>query len=158
MHAISSSFARFCALAVLICALVTGVAFAVGGRQVPLMGSASGSVVSVDPAPGGALLTIHASGHSTQLGRFQRVEELLLDSAAGTFTGSIVFVAATHEELHVTMVGGFVSPTTATGTYTIVGGTGRFEGATGSAAFEAVTPDGVQMSVRFVGTISALGG
>jgi len=157
MIASTSSFARFCALAVLLSAIVTSLAFAVSSRPVPLIGTASGSVVSVNPTPDGVLLTIHASGRSTLLGRFERVEELLLDPATGTFTGSIVFVAASHDELRVTMVGSFVSPTDAAGTYTVVGGTGRFEGASGSAAFEAFTPDGVQASVRFAGTISGFG-
>ena len=158
MKTITSKFARVCALAVLLTTLVTGVASAIAGNQVPWRGTAAGSVVDVTPTPTGVLLTIHASGHSTQLGHFNRVEQLLLDPGTGTFTGSIVFVAANQDELHVTMVGGFVSPTTAVGSYTVVGGTGRFVGASGSAAFEAVSPDGIHLVATFDGTISSVGG
>lgn len=158
MNTITSKFARVCALAVLISALVTGVASAIAGNHVPWGGTAAGSVVAVTPTPAGVLLTIHASGHANQLGHFTRVEELLLDPGTGAFTGAIVFVAANQDELHVTMVGGFVSPTTAIGSYTVVGGTGRFVQASGSAAFEAVSPDGIHLNVNFDGTISSVGG
>jgi hypothetical protein len=158
MKIVASRLARFGALAVLLASLVTGVAYAVVGQQVPLKGTAAGSVVDVTPTPEGVLLTINASGNATQLGHFNRVEQLLLDPSTGTFTGSIVFVAANQDELHVTMVGGFISATTAVGSYSVVGGTGRFVGASGSADFEAVSPDGIQVSVRFDGTISSVGG
>jgi hypothetical protein len=115
-------------------------------------------VVDVVPVGTGVQLTIHASGTANQLGHYERVEVLQLDPATGSFSGTIEFVAANGDGLHVTFTGGFVSATTALGTYTITGGTGRFEGATGSAEFEAVSPDGVQVSVDFAGTISSVGG
>jgi hypothetical protein len=158
MNTITARLARLGALALLLTTLVTAVASAVAAHYVPLKGSAAGSVVAVNPTPGGVELTIHASGQATQLGQFDRVEELLLDPTTGSITGSIVFVAANQDELHVTFVGGFISPTTAVGNYTVVGGTGRFAGATGSAAFEAVSPDGIQVSVSFDGTIASVGG
>ncbi len=158
MSTLTTRFPRVCAVAVLFTALCAGIASAVAGHQVPLRGSAAGSVVAVEPTPAGVHLTAHASGQATQLGHYTRVEELLLDPGTGSITGSIVFTAANHDELHVTLVGGFISPTTAVGTYTVVGGTGRFAGATGSAAFEAVTPDGIRMNARFEGTISNVGG
>lgn len=149
---------QICALAALVTVLCTGLASAISGNQVPLRGSASGSVVAVEPTPAGIHLTAHASGQATQLGHFTRVEELLLDPGTGGLTGSIVFTAANHDELRVDLAGGFISPTTAVGTYTVVGGTGRFAGATGSAHFEAVSPDGIQLTARFDGTISSVGG
>ncbi len=158
MRNISSRFTHLGALAVLFAALGAGVASAVAGHQVPLRGSASGSVVAVEPTPAGIHLTALASGQATQLGHFTRVEELLLDPGTGGLTGSIVFTAANHDELRVDLAGGFISPTTAVGTYTVVGGTGRFAGATGSAHFEAVSPDGIQLTARFDGTISSVGG
>lgn len=158
MESIASRSARMPALALLLTALVTGATSATSTHEVPLRGTATGSVVSVTPTPAGVLLTALASGNSTQLGHFDRVEELLLDPGTGAFTGTIVFFAANDDELHVTLAGGFVSGTTALGTYTVVGGTGRFDGATGSAAFEAVSPDGIQLSVEFDGSLSNVGG
>jgi hypothetical protein len=150
--------ARIGALAVLLTALVAGAASAVANHFVPLRGSAAGSVVGVAPTPEGLLeFTIVASGHATQLGHFDRVERLFLDPGTGAFTGSIRFVAANSDVLDVTMVGAFAPPL-ATGTYTVAGGSGRFAGATGSAAFQAFTPDLVQMSARFDGLISTVGG
>ena len=150
MLSTSSKLVRGFALALLTC----GVASAVALVFTPFRGQAAGSVVSVVPTPDGVLMTIHATGTATQIGNFERVEELLLNPATGSFTGTIVYVGANHDELHTTMVGGFNSPTTAIGTYTIVGGTGRFASATGSADFEAVSPDGVQMTVAFQGVIA----
>jgi len=145
------------ALAVALTLGIPGTALAVAAAQIPLRGSAAGAVVAVVPTDEGVRLTVEASGISTQLGRFHRVEELLLDPATGSVTGTIVFFAANSDELHATVVGAFVSSTTALGEYEFAGGTGRFAHASGSASFEAVTPDGIQMSVQFAGTVSGIG-
>jgi len=158
MSFIRSNPVRLLASSLFLAAVVTGAAFAVAGRQVTFAGSATGSVVGVTPVGSGLQLTINASGTANQLGHFDRVEQLLLDPATGAVSGTIVFTAANEDELHVTLAGGFVSPTTAIDTYTVTGGTGRFAGATGGADFEAVSPDGVQVSVSFAGTVSAPGG
>jgi hypothetical protein len=158
MKTITSKLARALALPVLLTTLAAGVASAVAVNHVPLRGNGAGSVVAVEPTATGVHLTIQASGVATQLGHYDRVEELFLDPATGAFTGSIVFVAANQDELHVTMVGGFVSATTALGSYSIVGGTGRFAGSSGSVDFEAVSPDGIAVSVRFDGKIALVGG
>ena len=125
--------------------------------QVPFKGRAEGAVVSMAPDPAGVVLTALASGNATQLGRFSREETILLNPMTGTLTGVIVFTAANGDQLRCTVVGGFISPTTATGTYTFTGGTGRFENAAGSAAFIASTPDLVHLSVEFEGTLSSVG-
>jgi hypothetical protein len=54
------------------------------------------------------------------------------------------------------VAGAFTSPTTAAGTYTFNGGTGRFANAAGSAVFAAST-DGDLVSVEFTGAISPVG-
>jgi hypothetical protein len=145
------------ALAAVLTLVTSGTALALAAAQVPWKGSAAGAVVGVEPTSEGVRLTIHASGTATQLGHFQRVEELLLNPDTGAVTGTIVFVAANSDELHANVVGGFVSPTTALGDYEFVGGTGRFANASGSASFEAVSPDGIQVAVQFSGTISSVG-
>jgi hypothetical protein len=65
--------------------------------------------------------------------------------------------AANGDQLFGSVVGGFISPNTATGIYAFTGGTGRFANATGGAEFVISTPDGVHFSVEFKGTLSSVG-
>ena len=125
--------------------------------QVPFQGSAKGAIVSVSPDPAGVVLVVLAEGNATQLGRFSREETILFNPATGVLTGLIVFTAANGDELFGTVEGGFVSPTTATGTYTFAGGTGRFQNASGEADFSLSTPDGVHFTVEFDGSLSSVG-
>jgi hypothetical protein len=155
MRTIQSRLAKIAAL--LLIAALPSTALAIASKQVPIKGTAAGAVVAVQPGPAGVRLTIHSSGNATHLGHYTRVEELLLDPVTGTFTGTIVFVAANSDELWADVVGGFISPTTAVGQYAFVGGTGRFAAASGDATFQAESPDGIQLSVRFVGTLSSVG-
>jgi len=127
------------------------------GDQVPFQGSAEGAIASVSPDPGGVVLTVLAEGNATQLGRFSRQETVLFNPLTGTLTGLIIFTAANGDQLSGTVVGGFISPTAAAGTYTFTGGTGRFANATGGAAFVISTPDGIHFSVEFKGTLSSVG-
>jgi hypothetical protein len=126
-------------------------------NQVPFQGNAEGATVSVTPDPAGVVLTVLAEGNATSLGKFSREEVLLFNPLTGILTGTIVFTAASGDELHGTVQGGFVSPTTATGTYTFTGGTGRFANATGGADFVVTTPDGAHFTVEFNGTLSSVG-
>jgi hypothetical protein len=116
----------------------------------PFRGTATGEVTGVGES---GELIITYTGQATHLGNFTREERLFLNPD-GTFTGTMVFTAANGDELWVEFTGAFVSPTTAVGSYTFVGGTGRFRDATGSAEFEAVTPDGVNVTATFEGTIN----
>ena len=125
--------------------------------QVPFHGSAEGAIVGVSPDPAGVVLTVLAEGNATHLGRFSREETILFNPDTGVLTGLIVFTAANGDQLFSTVVGGFISPNTATGTYTFTGGTGRFANATGGAEFVISTPDGVHFSVEFNGTLSSVG-
>jgi hypothetical protein len=158
MRFTTSRFTRVFTFAILLSAFTAGVSFAFSGHDVPFKGKAAGSVVNVNPTSEGVVLTLHASGIATQLGHFDRVEELLLDPSTGAVEGTIVFIGADLDELHVAVEGGFISETTAVGTYEITGGTGRFAGASGSATFVAESPDGVAMTVSFKGTMSSVGG
>jgi hypothetical protein len=98
-------------------------------------------------------VTALGSGVSTHLGQFQREEHLLLNPQTGQFTGSVVFRAADGDELWCSITGGFTSQTTAEGSYSVTGGTGRFEGSTGSAEFSVSQSDPVNFSFEFAGTI-----
>ena len=125
--------------------------------QVPFKGRAEGAVTSVLPDPGGVLLTVLTEGKATHLGRFSREEEVLFNPITGTLAGDIVFTAANGDELFGIVAGGFISPTTAIGTYTFTGGTGRFQNASGGADFVGFTSDGIHLTVEFEGTLSSVG-
>ena len=124
---------------------------------VPLKGSAAGGIVNATPSPGGVLLTVLAEGHATQLGKFSREEQLVLNPATGTAAGTIVFTAANGDQLFGLVVAQFTSPTTLVATYTFTGGTGRFANATGEAEASLSTPDGIHFTVEFAGSISSVG-
>ena len=125
--------------------------------QVPFQGSAEGAIASVSPDPGGVVLTVLAEGNATRLGRFSREETILFNPATGALTGLIVFTAANGDQLFGTVEGGFISPSTATGTYSFTGGTGRFQNASGEADFSLSTSDGVHFTVEFDGSLSSVG-
>lgn len=117
----------------------------------PIRGNAEGVVTGV-VLPNE--LIIQAAGNSSHLGKFTREEHLFLNPDGFSFQGTIVFTAANGDLLKASFQGAFTSPTTAQGSYTFTGGTGRFADAAGTANFEATTPDGAHVSVSFAGTIS----
>lgn len=125
--------------------------------QVPFQGSAEGAVVGLAPDPGGVVLTVEAQGNATHLGRFTRDETILFNPGTGVFTGQIIFTAANGDQLFGDVDGAFISPTDATGTYTFFGGTGRFRNASGAADFYLISPDGVNFTVEFDGSLSSVG-
>jgi hypothetical protein len=91
------------------------------------------------------------TGEGTHLGRFTAEWEDLLDLSTASGTGNWDFTAANGDQLFTTTVGvetEFEPPNIShvTETATIVGGTGRFEGATGTFA------------IRYVQTIDFAGG
>ena len=145
----------FMAAAILTLTLPTHSAWA--GDQVPFKGKAKGAVVNAVPEATGVVLTVHAVGRATHLGSFFREELIHFNPVAGTLNGTVTFTAANGDQLFGIVAGGFVSPTTAAGTYTFTGGTGRFANATGDADFTLTTPDGVNFIVEFEGTVSSPG-
>ena len=127
------------------------------GEAVPFKGNAEGAIVSALPDPAGVLVRVLAEGHATRLGQFSREEVLLLNPVAGTIAGTIVFTAANGDQLSGLVAGQFTSPGTVVGTYTFTGGTGRFKNAAGEADFSLSTPDGVNFTVDFHGSVSSVG-
>jgi hypothetical protein len=120
----------------------------------PFRGRANEVVTDAQPiADGLLLLTVTATGEATYLGQFTGTETVVLDLANGRFAGTRVFIAANGDRLYAAVQGGFTSATTAEGTFTFTGGTGRFCDASGKADFEVVTPDGIQIALAFTGTI-----
>lgn len=130
---------------------VFGIALA--GVSTPFKGWGSGTVVGVNPQPTYTELTIDGSGQSTHLGHFTR-HEVIQINATGGISGTIDFTAANGDVVSVSVAGQFISATEAVGTYTVTGGTGRFDGATGSANFTAVSLDGIHVTFEFDGDIS----
>jgi hypothetical protein len=137
--------------AVVLALFVFGLALA--GESTPLKGWGSGAVVGINSQPTYLELTIAGTGQATQLGRFSRIEVIQID-AHSNITGTIEFTSASGEKIEVSVVGQFVTGTTAVGTYTVTGGTGRFSDATGSAEFVAVSLDGLNVQFRFDGLMS----
>ena len=119
----------------------------------PFKGWGSATVVGVNPQPTYTELTIDGSGQSTHLGRFSRHEVIQINGTGG-ISGTIDFTAANGDVVSVSVAGQFISSTEAVGTYTITGGTGRFDGASGSANFTAVSLDGIHVTFEFDGDIS----
>lgn len=116
----------------------------------PFKGSAQGYITGQIPPNG---LFLEMSGEATHLGHFTREEHAYI-GADGSVVGTIVFTAANGDELWVEIDGGFTSANDVEGRYIIRSGTGRFQGATGEAAFKAYTPDFVYAEVTFDGTIN----
>lgn len=122
---------------------------------VPFRGRADVVITGVeDVPPATRKLTASATGQATHLGRFTRTESLTINLAAGTFTGNLVFTAANGDLLKADFTGNFTSLAgdAAVGTYVFTGGTGRFQNASGQAAFQ-VTADGAGFDVTFNGSI-----
>ena len=120
---------------------------------VPFKGSAGVTVVDAQQVGQDVRLSGVGTGEATQLGRFTRTETLLLHPD-GSFEGSLVFTAANGDELRAGFSGGFTSQTTAAGTYTFTGGSGRFVGAQGTASFSAATADGAHFAISFDGELA----
>jgi hypothetical protein len=127
---------------------------ALHAAEIPFQGSGRGEVTSLGQVADGVEMRATATGRATQLGRFTRDEVLLLDPVSGQFTGEVVFTAANGDTLRALVNGTFVSPTTAAGTYTFDGGTGRFQQAYGDASFVVDTADGASFEIVFRGAIS----
>jgi hypothetical protein len=142
-------------LAVVVATLTVGQAQSVfADHPVPFRGWAKVTVTGAEIVPPNTQkLSGSGTGIATHLGQFTRTETLVLDLTNFTFTGKVVFTAANGNQLFADFVGGFSTPATAAGVYTFTGGTGRFQNATGTAAFAATAIQG-GFAVTFNGTIN----
>lgn len=106
------------------------------GDQVPFQGSLSGTVAVTPLEPPIASVVIEGSGVATLLGRYTVEMPHLVDQATRTGTGTYIFTAANGDTLTADFSGQatLVAPgvLTVAESAVITGGTGRFEGATGS--------------------------
>ena len=104
--------------------------------QLPLRGSFTAADQGV-VVPPSVLVQGTGDGNATHLGRFTMTYAAIADLATPTATGTFTFTAANGDQLLVTFVGDAANTTepgivSFTETLTIVGGTGRFVGATGT--------------------------
>src|SRR5262249_6753516 len=119
-----------------------------GGSNVPFKGTLQGhesdSQFSKGPPPT-IVVTTSGTGIGTHLGEFSFAQEVTVNLAAVTDTGSAHWVAANGDSIDVTIVGSGEPMATPDGVVfsiteicTITGGTGRFAGAQGSFTVERV--------------------
>jgi hypothetical protein len=125
MHGISFLAASLVAL------VLTGPARA--GQMVPFKGTSSGVVTATgfDPVTGTAYTHVAGEGVATHLGRFTVEADVAVDVATGIPTGAWTLTAANGDMLFMDMGGHGIDATHGFGAFTVVGGTGRFQGATG---------------------------
>lgn len=145
-------------LAVLAVAGLAGTASA--GKEVPFRGELDGTVTITPETPPFVSVLIEAEGHATHLGDFTVEIPHLVNRDTRTAVGEYEFVAANGDSLFADFEGASTLTSTPgvlsiVETATITGGTGRFEGATGSFRVERLfdTISGLTTGA-FEGTIS----
>ncbi len=147
-------------VAVLAALMLSGLTMA-AEKQVPFKGRSSGTVTTLGPPVGGVVQTrAEGQGQATHLGRFTETGDVGIDVATGIPQGTWTLTAANGDMLFLTMTGHGIDETHGFGAFTVVGGTGRFEGATGyyeqiiTFAVPLGTSDSIPYSEVFEGTIS----
>jgi hypothetical protein len=136
-------------------------------QQVPFKGTFQGSdTTSPGPSPTTGFLRTTATGNGTHLGQFSFTQDLTLNFANFTDTGSAQWTAANGDIIYTTVVGSAIPGDvvfTVTEIHTITGGTGRFSGAQGSFTVQrthvvALSEDGTHVTFgSFHGTITPPG-
>ncbi len=124
----------FSVLAGLLAALMLSAPAIAAGQLVPFKGRSSGAVttVGVDLVAGIAHTRVEGEGQATHLGHFTQTGDVGVDLATGNARGTWTLTAANGDMLFLEMEAYGIDPTHGVGAFTVVGGTGRFEGATGS--------------------------
>ena len=151
-------------MAALILTAVLAIA-AAAQTQVPFKGAMQGNDVDAPgPSPGTVVVTTTGTGVGTQLGEFSFTQQVTVNLAALTDTGSAHWIAANGDSIDTTLAGSAEpSPTpgvlSITEVHTITGGTGRFAGAQGSFTVErlGIGPPAFVTSGSFHGTITSPG-
>ena len=107
-------------------------------------------------------IAFEGTGHLTQLGRVTIAGNdcvLFTPPTARIADGVLTITGANGDQLFAEIEGSEVLPTpevpgTVEGTFVIVGGTGRFDGATGGGRFSGINPFGPAVSADVDGTLS----
>ena len=106
---------------------------AVAGERVPFKGESSGALTTVgfDPTTNTAFTHVEGEGTATHLGHFTVAGDVALDVVTGIPLGTWTLTAANGDMLFLKMGGHGIDATHGFGAFTVVGGSGRFVGATG---------------------------
>ena len=133
-------------------------------KQVPFRGRLEGVATVAPLTPPFVSINVEGSGQATQLGHFEVSIPHVTNRSNGTVVGTYEFTAANGDTLTADFTGR-ATPTDVPGvvsvavTATITGGTGRFDGATGSFVAERlVTMANGTVTESFDGTISTARG
>ena len=107
---------------------------AMAGDRVPYKGKEVGIVTKGTFQFPFAHESTAAEGEATHIGHYTMVGDFVVDVRLGTATGLFTLTAANGDKLFLDMQGSGVptDPTKTVAKFTVTGGTGRFEGATGS--------------------------
>jgi hypothetical protein len=136
---------------------------ATAGEQVPFNGKQSGVYTQTGFSFPVVTASIVSEGEATHVGRFTLTGQVMIHVITGDAVGVFTLTAANGDMLFLTLVGHPpTDPTHGGGEFTIVGGTGRFQGATGSFTdlIEWALPLGASPNLFtevFAGTISSPG-
>ena len=134
-------------------------------KLVPFSGTLQAAEAATFPSPGTLVADGSGGGIATLLGRFTIAWHFTVNLADGTGSGPVRFTAANGDEIFTT-VAGTSRPTDTPGVahiteiQTIIGGTGRFAGATGSFTVERLvdlTTNPSLTSGSFSGAITSPG-
>jgi hypothetical protein len=133
---------------------------ATAGKSVPFKGRSSGAVTVTDFAYPFVTTSVVGEGEATHLGRFTLTAEAVIDVSlpGGPAAGSWILTAANGDQLFMTFVAYGIDPTHGHGDFTIVGGTGRFQGATGSYTqlITFATPPGSSPSTAYTDVLKGM--
>ncbi|MCC7003693.1 MAG: hypothetical protein IT357_16160 [Gemmatimonadaceae bacterium] len=142
-----------------IAAAVESSALARGAVGVPFRGRGEGQDVSIAFEAAGIRIIADATGNATHVGRFTERLDYVLSYDLVHFAGAATITAADGATLRIEFTGeipGFaeqVFPLPYTSTYSIVGGTGRLSGSTGSGSLRGIDFGGGAFSFAFDGLL-----
>jgi hypothetical protein len=150
----------FSVLAAFLVALSLNAPALAAGQQVPFKGRSSGVVTVTDVSYPFVTTHVVGEGEATHLGHFTLTAEAVVDVSlpGAPAAGSWTLTAANGDQLFVTFVAIGIDPTHGHGDFTIVGGTGRFQGATGSYTqlITFATPPGSSPSTAYTDRIEGM--
>jgi hypothetical protein len=149
---------RWLSLALMIAfALVAGQAAAAQSKLI--VARATGVIIAQDPCgPTLVCQTTVISGQATQLGPLTGILHEQIDTSTGNYTGTAVFTTANGDIS--TAYTGLVTPPDASGNvvffenHVIVGGTGRYKGATGRLGVVGTATAAGELSIQGVGILN----